>query len=54
MKREAASLDPRVDKVVEEAWKREIGRRIEEIDSGAVELIPWQVARESLRGRLDR
>lgn len=27
---------------IEEAWKIEIERRIQEIDSGAVDLIPWE------------
>jgi putative addiction module component (TIGR02574 family) len=48
------SLDPTVDEDAEEAWKTEIGRRLQEIDSGAVELTPWQVARQRLRDRLER
>ena len=47
------SLDPATDEDAERAWKMEIGRRIEEIDSGAVELTPWQVARRRLRDRLE-
>jgi len=39
------SLDDTVDPSVEEAWKHEIGRRIEEIDSGKVKPIPWAEAR---------
>ena len=45
--------DDATDDGFEEAWKMEIGRRIQEIDSGAVELIPWQDARRRLRGRLE-
>jgi putative addiction module component (TIGR02574 family) len=47
------SLDPATDEDAERAWKMEIGRRIAEIDSGAVELAPWQVARRRLRDRLE-
>jgi putative addiction module component (TIGR02574 family) len=46
------SLDPTADQDAQEACKAELGRRIEEIDSGAVELTPWQVARRRLRNRL--
>ena len=38
----------------EEAWRVEIQQRIQEIDSGAVELIPWEDARRRLRARLER
>jgi putative addiction module component (TIGR02574 family) len=48
------SLDDAADEGAEEAWKIEVGRRIQEIDSGTVELIPWQVARKRLRDRLER
>jgi len=48
------SLDDATDKGAEEAWKMEIGRRIREIDSGAVELTPWQAARQILRDRLEQ
>jgi Putative addiction module component len=39
---------------VEEAWKREIELRLEQIDNGAVELISWGGAGQRLRDRLDR
>lgn len=42
------SLDPEVDKRVEEAWAQEISRRAAEIDSGAVNTIPWDVVRKRL------
>jgi putative addiction module component (TIGR02574 family) len=35
---------------VEAAWSEEIARRIAEIDSGKVELIPWEVVRAELFG----
>ncbi len=31
-----------------EAWLQEISRRLQEIDSGAVELIPWEEAEARL------
>ena len=44
------SLDSDVEEGVEEAWRIEIERRSKEIESGAVQSIPWEVVRE----RLDR
>lgn len=48
------SLDPTVDENAEEAWRNEILRRLQQIDSEAVQLIPWEDARRRLRTRLDR
>ncbi len=48
------SLDPTIDEGAEEAWRREIELRLQQIDSGAVELISWRAARQHLRDRLDR
>jgi len=39
------SLDPEVDDNVEEAWRGEIGHRLQEINSGAAALVPWEEAR---------
>jgi len=47
------SLDEQEDEGVEEAWAREIERRIQEVESGAVKMIPWSEARRRLRARLD-
>ncbi|HYW45311.1 MAG TPA: addiction module protein [Bryobacteraceae bacterium] len=47
------SLDQAVDAGAEEAWREEIERRLQQIDSGAVELIPWDEARRRLRSRLE-
>jgi putative addiction module component (TIGR02574 family) len=47
-----SSLDQEVDAAVEETWREEIFRRLEQIDSGAVQLIPWEDARPRLRSRL--
>jgi len=37
---------------VEEAWAEEIKRRIEEIDSGKVQMIPFEEVRRRLAARL--
>ena len=39
------SLDLVVDEGAEEAWREEIYRRLQQIDNGAVQLIPWEDAR---------
>jgi putative addiction module component (TIGR02574 family) len=46
-----ASLDHEVD---EDAWREEIRRRLQEIDSGAVKLIPWKDVRRELLDLLER
>ena len=43
-----ASLDQPVDEHAEDAWRAEILRRLQEIDSGAAQLIPWEEARRRL------
>ncbi|MGP8245046.1 MAG: addiction module protein [Bryobacteraceae bacterium] len=48
------SLEPAIDEGAEEAWKAEIDRRLQQIDSGATTLVPWQAARRHLRHRLER
>jgi len=47
------SLDEQEDEGVEEAWAQELERRIREVESGAVKMIPWSEARRRLRARLD-
>ena len=47
------SLDSEVDEDAEELWRIEIQRRLHEIDSGTVEMIPWTEGR-TLHSRLDR
>ena len=47
------SLDGGADEEVESAWKSEIGKRIEQIDSGAVTPIPWPEARRMILGNTD-
>ena len=48
------SLDQIVDEGVEEAWREEIYRRLQQIDSGAVQLISWEDARRRLRTHVTR
>ena len=47
------SLDHTIDEGAEEAWREEIYLRFQQIDSGAVQLIPWEDARRRLHNRLD-
>jgi putative addiction module component (TIGR02574 family) len=42
------TLDAGSDEGAEEAWRAEIERRVAELDSGAVEAVPW----DELRARL--
>ena len=47
------SLDEEpADEGVEAAWSEEIKRRIEEIDSGKVQMIPYEEVRRRLAARL--
>lgn len=48
------SLDSDVDEGAEQAWREEIQRRLVEVDTGAVQLIPWNEARKRLEARLKR
>jgi putative addiction module component (TIGR02574 family) len=45
------SLDDEVDERAEPAWEAEIARRVEELDAGKVQGIPWSVVRRRLAGR---
>jgi putative addiction module component (TIGR02574 family) len=42
----------RPDEDVEQAWAEEIKRRIEDVDSGKVQLIPYEEVRRRLLARL--
>ena len=42
------SLDAETEKGVEEAWRLEIERRARELESGAVQSLPWDAVRERL------
>jgi len=48
------SLDSSIDEGAEEAWRQDVCRHLQEIDSGAAQLIPWEDARRRLRARLER
>ena len=46
------SLQGEVDENAEEIWSAEIARRLKEIDSGTVRMIPWsEVRRDILKAR---
>lgn len=47
-----ASLYGPPDTGVEEAWARELKRRIQEVKEGKVKLIPWKVVRKRIEARL--
>lgn len=44
------SLEPESEDGVEQAWVAEIERRMVELDSGAVQTIPWDEVRARLYG----
>ena len=45
------SLEEEAEEGVEAAWRQEIERRVKELDSDAVDPVPWEVVRERLAGR---
>jgi len=45
------SLDDSVDEDSEAAWSKEIARRIEDLDKGKMQTVPWSVARRQILGR---
>ena len=47
-----ASLDEGEDADVETAWAAEVDRRIAEIESGEVETVSWEEARNRIRSKL--
>lgn len=44
------SLDNHVDEDAEEEWNTEIQRRLDELDTGALNAVPWSEAREQILG----
>ena len=42
------SLDDAVDEEAEQAWKAEIQRRIDELNSGSAPTVPWSQARRRI------
>jgi putative addiction module component (TIGR02574 family) len=49
-----ASLDEEPDPEVEEAWRQEVARRLEELRSGAVKTIPWEEVKAGILARARR
>lgn len=45
------SLDEGEDPASDSAWGEEIERRVQQIDSGSVDLVAWADARDRLRSR---
>jgi putative addiction module component (TIGR02574 family) len=45
------SLETEPDPGVEQAWAKEIERRVAELDSGAVKTVPWETVKAKLLGR---
>jgi putative addiction module component (TIGR02574 family) len=48
------SLDQSEDPGVESAWEAEVERRIHDVDSGRVKLVPWTQVRRRLQTALRR
>ena len=46
------SLEAERDPAVEEAWAKEIERRVAELDAGTVKTVPWKTVKANLLGRL--
>ena len=47
------SLESEVDPDVDETWRIEIERRLAELDSGAVETVPWETVKAKLLQRME-
>jgi len=45
------SLDEAIDEDAEAAWAAEIARRVEELDAGKANAVPWSKARRMILGR---
>ena len=48
------SLDAREETGVDAAWAVEVERRVREVESGEVKLIPWQRVRRRLQSAVSR
>jgi putative addiction module component (TIGR02574 family) len=44
------SLDGETPGDVETAWRKEVGLRVQQLDSGEVATVPWEEVREQLAG----
>ena len=47
------SLEPASEQGVEEAWREEVRNRLQSLDAGDVELVPWADLRDQLLSRLN-
>jgi putative addiction module component (TIGR02574 family) len=47
------SLEGEPDEEVDAAWAAEVARRVVELESGAVQSIPWKEVRQRLLNRLN-
>jgi len=45
------SLDETLDQDAESAWEAEVALRIEEMDKGTVQMVPWAVVRDRIAGK---
>lgn len=45
------SLDQQSDADAGEKWATEIEQRIQEIDAGRIQMVPWSEARQIIRGQ---
>ncbi len=43
------SLEDPIDEDIESAWRDEVGRRLADIDSGSVKLVPWEDVKAKLQ-----
>jgi putative addiction module component (TIGR02574 family) len=46
------SLDATAEEGADEAWEREIERRIADLDSGRAKAVPWEVVRGRISAKL--
>ena len=46
------SIEPETDADVEQAWREEVKARVDALDSGQVETVPWEQVRDHLFTRL--
>jgi putative addiction module component (TIGR02574 family) len=46
------SLDATADEGADEAWDKEIARRIHELDSGKVKTVAWEEVRDRISSKL--
>lgn len=47
-----ASLDGPADQDVEAAWLAEVERRLDDVERGTAEMVPWDVVRQRVAERL--